>query len=142
MKSYQLAGMDVPGSAITWRFTYASGPGGQHVNKTNSAVELRLIVSKLDIDTYSRNRLLAMAGSQRTKNDEIVVVSQSERSQWRNRALALNRVESMLRKSLIQPKPRVRTKPTSASVHRRLSHKRRHGDLKSSRRKADLVQEL
>lgn len=141
MKSYQLAGIDIPGGAITWNFTHASGPGGQHVNKANSAVELRLSVSKLKIDQYTRSRLLALAGSHRTKDDEILIVAQNERSQWRNRASALNRLESLLHKSKIQPKPRVRTKPTRASIRRRLNDKKRRGELKVSRRALNLAYE-
>ena len=138
MKTYQLAGIEVPSSAITWSFTHASGPAGQHVNKTNSAVELRLNVENLNIETYTRTRLLALAGSRRTKEDEIVVVAQEERSQWRNRALALSRIENLLHKSLIKPKPRVRTKPTAASARRRLRHKQLVSELKQSRRKPAL----
>ena len=106
-------------------FVRATGPGGQHVNKTSTAVQLRFDV---------RHRLERLAGSRLTRDGVIVLLAQSERSQKRNREEALARLVALVREAARPPIPRKPTKPTRSSKRRRLDSKKKHGALKSLRR--------
>ncbi len=122
-------------SEIQESFVRAGGPGGQHVNKTSTAVQLRFDVRRspsLPVDV--RRRLEHMAGQRLTRDGVLVLTAQSERSQKRNREDALARLVAMIRAAARPPVPRKATKPTKASKRRRLDEKKRHGALKSLRR--------
>jgi ribosome-associated protein len=117
-------------------FVRASGPGGQHVNKTSTAVELRFDARRspsLPDDVAAR--LMKLAGARLTQDGVIVILAQGERSQKRNREEALARLVALIRKAAIPPKPRRPTGPTRASKERRLATKQRHSRLKAGRSK-------
>lgn len=123
----------IPLSELTWRFSRSGGPGGQHANTSDTRVELRYdIESSEALGPRQRARLLERLGP------EVRVVVADERSQARNRALALDRLAERLAAALAVEKPRRATKPSRAAVHRRLDAKRRRSDRKAQRRRPTL----
>lgn len=125
----------IPSRDLQWRFSRASGPGGQGVNTTDSRVELIL-----DLETCSvlgpvrRERLLESLGS-RLSAGCLRVVAAEERSQWQNRQVAMARLSNLLREGLKPPPPsRKATRPGRGAVKRRLEAKKKRGDLKRQRR--------
>ena len=121
--------VNVPRSEIELRFSRSSGPGGQHAQKTESRVEAAFDVEASSALTErQKKRVIAKAGP------VIRAVAQDERSQWRNRELATERLVEELRRALRVERRRVPTKPTKAAQERRLEQKRRRGELKRLRR--------
>jgi len=119
---------------LSEQFIRASGPGGQHVNKTNSAVELRFEAEKSpSLSDSVKKRLKIIAGSRWTKDGAIVLKCDDTRHQVRNREIVLKRLKNMIRKSLRKPKSRVPTQPTLANKRKRLSEKKNRAGLKSNR---------
>src|SRR5438132_3051332 len=126
----------VPASALSWRFSRSSGPGGQGVNTADSRVELS--VSPLDLaglTDVQRQRLTERLGSRLV--DGVLTISASEhRQQLRNRQAARERLAAVLRAALAPPPPaRRRTKPTKGSQERRIQAKKQRGELKRGRRR-------
>jgi ribosome-associated protein len=119
----------LPVAEIDFRFSRSSGPGGQHANRSETRVEARFDVesSRALTDTQKR-RVVARAGP------TIRAVAQDERSQWRNRELATERIVEQLREALKVERRRKPTKPSAASRERRLEDKRRRSQTKRMRR--------
>jgi ribosome-associated protein len=123
-------------SELQESFIRASGPGGQHVNKTESAVQLRFDVRHSpSLPNDVAVRLMKLAGSRMTQSGVIVITAQSERSQKRNREEALARLVELIREASVKPVPRRATKPTKASKQKRIDTKKRRGGIKSLRQK-------
>jgi len=123
------AGLCIPLREISVRASRSSGPGGQHANVTASRVEASFdVLASSSLSEAQRERLLARAGRR------LVAVAQDERSQARNRELALARLRERLAQALAPTKPRQSTKPTAASRERRLAAKRRASERKRERR--------
>jgi ribosome-associated protein len=121
-------GLRIPLSELTWRFTASGGPGGQHANTSNTRAEVRFdIANSPTLGNYQRRRLLDQLGP------VVRVVASDERSQHRNRELALERLATRLAAALTTATPRTPTRPTRSSVRRRLTDKRHQSDLKRSR---------
>jgi ribosome-associated protein len=126
--------IQIPDAELEEHFIRASGPGGQNVNKVASAVELRFDArgsSSLSNDV--RMRLLRLAGRRATKEGVIVIRAERFRTQERNRADARDRLARLIRRAAVPVKPRIKTRPTRASVERRLRAKARRGSLKRGR---------
>ena len=116
-------------------FVRAGGPGGQHVNTTSSAVQLRFDVRHSpSLPDDVRARLERLAGNRLTRDGVLVLHAQGERSQKRNREEALERLVALVRAAARPPVKRKPTRPTKASKQRHLDSKKRHGALKSLRR--------
>jgi ribosome-associated protein len=122
---------------VAWKAVRASGPGGQHVNKTSTAVELRFDVrGSPSLTEPVRARLYRLAGSRLTQDGILVLTAQEHRSQELNRQAALDRLLALIRKAAEPPPPpRKKTKPTFASKQRRLETKARRGGVKALRGK-------
>ena len=124
----------IPARELRWRFSRASGPGGQGVNTTDSRVELVLNVATCScLGPFRRARLLEHFQTRLVEGCLRVVVAE-ERSQWQNRQKALHRMAVLLREGLQPPPPaRKATKPGRGAVKRRLASKKQRGDLKRQR---------
>ena len=119
---------------LSEQFIRASGPGGQNVNKTSSAVELRFEAERSpSLSEPMKKRLKKIAGTKWTKDGAIVLKCDETRHQVRNREIVLKRLKEMIKKSLVTPKRRLATRPTLASNRRRLTAKKNRADLKSNR---------
>jgi ribosome-associated protein len=124
----------LPESELVVRFLRADGPGGQHVNRTESAVELRFdVLHSPSLPDDVRARLLARRDRRLTDEGVLVIQARRFRDQGRNREDARERLVEILRGSLAAPKKRVATKPTRASQQRRLEGKQQRGKLKQTR---------
>ena len=121
--------LTIPLAEVTVRTSRSSGPGGQHANVTASRVEASFdVLASSTLSEEQRERVLARVGPR------VVAVAQDERSQARNRELALSRLSERLAAALAVPKRRRATRPTAASRERRLADKRRATERKRGRR--------
>ena len=122
----------IPRAEIELRFSRSSGPGGQHAQKTESRVEALFDVeASTALTPVQKRRVLAKAGP------VVRAIAQDERSQWRNRELAVERLVATLREALRVPRKRVPTKPSAAARERRLEQKKRRSKTKRLRRELD-----
>lgn len=128
-------GVEIPLTEIEVEMSRSGGPGGQHVNKTETRVTVRFDVARSPcLSDRVRQKLLAKLGSRLTKNGEILVSADDHRYRARNHNDALVRLETILDQALFEEKPRRATKPTRGSKERRLSEKKRTGERKKARR--------
>jgi ribosome-associated protein len=127
--------LSIDPAEIEESFIRAAGPGGQHVNTSSTAVQLRFDVRHSpSLPDDVRARLERLAGQRLTREGVLVLLAQGERSQKRNREEALARLVALVRAAARPPIKRKPTRPTKASKQRRLDSKKRHGALKSLRR--------
>jgi ribosome-associated protein len=122
----------IPRFEIELRFSRSSGPGGQHAQKSDTRVEATFDVeASTALSEAQKRRVIAKAGP------VLRAVAQDERSQWRNRELATERLVEALREALRVPRKRKPTKPSKAAKERRLEAKKRRGQVKRLRRTVD-----
>lgn len=123
----------IPDSDLTWRFSRASGPGGQNVNTTDTRVQLSFDLAGSDaFPDKLKQRMLARLGGQ------VVVAATEYRSQLRNRRAAEERLGRLLQEAMRPPPARrVPTKPSKGSKQRRIQQKKRHGEIKRLRRRPE-----
>jgi ribosome-associated protein len=121
--------VSIPRSEVELRFSRSSGPGGQHAQKSDTRVEAIFDVEASEsLSDAQKRRVVGKAGP------VLRAIAQDERSQWRNRELAYERIADALREALRVPRPRRATRPSKAAVERRLDEKRRRGATKRLRR--------
>ena len=126
----------IPGDDLSWRAVRASGPGGQHVNKVSTKVELRFdLPGTRALTEPIKARLRRLASGRLDGDGRIVITSQATRNRVRNLQDARRKLALLILDALPEPKPRRPTRPSRASQRRRLDHKRRQSDKKQHRRK-------
>ena len=128
----------IPTAELQFHFSRSGGPGGQHVNRTATQVELTFDVQgSASLDESQRARVLGKLKSAIDSRGVLHLTCQTTRSQSRNRAEVIERFQRLLRQALHVPKPRRATRPGRAAVERRLQEKRRVGTLKQERRRIE-----
>ena len=124
----------IKSSELHFDFVRSSGPGGQNVNKVASAVQLRFdIRNSTSIPERIKPKLIKLAGKRVTSDGILVLDARTSRSQSQNREEALQRLRSLVLKALHKPKPRLKTRPTRASIEKRLRNKKARGKVKRLR---------
>jgi ribosome-associated protein len=125
---------------IEFIFIRSPGPGGQNVNKVSSSVQLRFnAYESPSIPTEVQQRLTRLAGKRMTSDGILIIEARQYRSQERNRQAALVRLVRLIQQAAKPPKPRHKTRPTRASVLRRLEAKRKRSETKRLRRDSGIV---
>lgn len=127
----------LPPDACEFRFVHSSGPGGQHVNKASTAVELRVEVSLLGLEIGAERRLRQGQANRINKEGVLVIQATTHRSQLKNRQAAIARAEEMIAEARKRPKARIATQPTFAAKRRRVEKKKKHASTKKQRQRPD-----
>lgn len=114
----------------------SGGPGGQHVNKVETKVMLRFNVLKSMCLTVTEKDLIReKLGNQLTKDGVLIIVSESHRSQLKNKEIAFKKLDRLLAKAFFVPKTRKKTKPSKSAINKRIKAKKQHGEKKKWRQK-------
>lgn len=125
----------IPESELQFDFIRSSGPGGQNVNKVATGVQLRFNVSAAaTLPEEVKQRLHRLAGKRINAEGELIIEARRYRSQEKNRGDAVQRLVALLQRAAEKPKKRKQTKPTAAAREKRLSDKKKRGELKRERR--------
>ncbi len=126
-----------PMSALSFSFVASAGPGGQNVNKRATKCVLRVALSSLHLTPGQQHRLASLASHYLTSEGELVIDSGEHRSQNQNRDECIERLSDLIRRSLVAPKVRKKTKPSKGAIRRRLEGKKVHSERKERRRRVD-----
>lgn len=117
----------------------SSGPGGQHVNKVNSRIELHFNLEASDVFTPTEKRIIKHKLTNRINTDnEIFLASSEKRSQWQNKERVIQRFFELIEKALIPKKKRIKTNPTKASRIKRIEGKKQLSEKKKMRKRPEL----
>ncbi|WP_321491156.1 alternative ribosome rescue aminoacyl-tRNA hydrolase ArfB [uncultured Hyphomonas sp.] len=133
--------LTVPAWELSEAFVRASGPGGQHVNKVSTAVQLTWHVEASSLPAEIKERFVKLFGSRITNDGRLILEAGNHRSQVLNREAARKRLAEMILKASQKPKRRIRTKPTKGSIRRRIATKKKRGEIKSLRGSVDRTEE-
>ena len=123
----------IPWDEIEWTATRSSGAGGQHVNKTNSAVQIRFSISNSALADELKAKLLIRLATRLVQDDEILIRIEDQRDQKSNKDRAYRLLNEMINTALIDPKKRIKTKPKKSAVRKRLNEKKRNSEIKKYR---------
>ncbi len=114
----------------------SSGPGGQNVNKVNSRIELRIKIDECDLFTDDEKIIILEKLANKLNNEnELIIVRQTERSQLKNKEKAIEAFYLLIEKTLKPKKIRVKSKPSKASIRKRLEDKKKNAEKKILRKK-------
>ena len=129
MEDLVVGSLTIPSAELEERFETSGGPGGQHANRSETAVRLRFQVNESSLPVEAREKLKSRLGN-------IVEVSAAEsRSQHQNREMARRRLTQRIEEALVDPEQRKKTRPTRASADRRLIEKKARSEVKKQRRR-------
>ncbi len=127
-----------PEAELTERFTLTGGPGGQHVNRTETGVQLSFDVTQTQfLSAPTKNRLTRLAGRRMDGDGILTIEARSHRSQRRNREDARQRLAELIEAATHRPRRRIPTRPTKSAKRKRLEAKRQRGRIKQARGKPD-----
>lgn len=129
--------LSLPLAEISLSAIRSQGAGGQHVNKTSSAIHLRFDIAASSLPDAVKERLLKLADQRTTQDGVIVIKAQQHRSQEQNREAALERLRLLVVKAAHIPRTRRATKPTRSSKIKRVDSKTQRGRVKTLRRSVD-----
>jgi len=118
---------------LQFDFIRAAGPGGQNVNKVATAVQMRFDITNSSLASDIKGRLIQLAGKRVNADGVLMLEAKRFRTQEQNRADAIFRFTELVRKALVKPKPRKKTKPSAASKEKRLKAKKVKGATKRLR---------
>jgi len=132
MDDLQVGDWTIPAAELEERFDTSGGPGGQHANRNETTVRLRLNVTTCSLPVEVKSKLISRIGS------VIEVTASDQRSQSRNRETARDRLKKKIDSALVDPKPRRKTNPTKASKNRRGDAKKARSEVKKQRKRPTL----
>ncbi|OHB59242.1 MAG: hypothetical protein A2173_09800 [Planctomycetes bacterium RBG_13_44_8b] len=131
--------IQIPYSELVFKASRSSGPGGQNINKLNTKVAVIFDIKNSNVfGSQQKQIIIKKLAGRLTKDEKLIITSQSFRTQKANRNAAIKRLFEVIRKAMEKPKPRKPTKPTLAAVEKRIKHKKSRSLLKQQRRKVEL----
>lgn len=136
-KGLRFRGFVIPESELVWSFDTSGGPGGQHANRTSSRATLTLDVARSTAFPEPTRHHILMRLDRKARDGVVTVVCDDTRSQWRNRAIARQRLIDILESAMAPEQSRRRTKPSRSARRRRLQNKRHRGETKRLRRQPE-----
>ncbi|MGD9548826.1 MAG: alternative ribosome rescue aminoacyl-tRNA hydrolase ArfB [Candidatus Krumholzibacteriia bacterium] len=127
-------GVTIPGGELEITASRSSGPGGQHVNTSDTRIQVRWNVAEsVALGEVQRRRVMSALASRLTNDGDLLVACDTHRSQRRNRDEALQRLAALVRQALVPPRPRKKTRPSAEARRKRLESKRKRSLIKQER---------